>query len=127
MESRVGVTGPIPGEWLDAAYYDRTREQQAAVADVQEQLGVWPPDGLPGPATWAACQEHPAGVRLAARITGILTGACAHDGAVPVETVGTVLDPPETVAWLCPGCDAQLPAAWAREALKNARDGEAPT
>jgi hypothetical protein len=35
-------------------------------------------------------------------------GACAHPKAVPVKsTLG------ETVAWLCPACDTQLPAEWA--------------
>jgi hypothetical protein len=102
----------LPESWVRAAYYDRTREQRAAVAEVQEQLRVWPPDGLPGPDTWKACKEHPAGARLAAWITSVLTGACAHEGAVPVETLGTVLDPPEVVAWLCAWCDVQLPATW---------------
>lgn len=33
---------------------------------------------------------------------------CEHPDAVPVESV---VDG-STVAWLCPGCDAQLPATW---------------
>ncbi|MGW5879826.1 hypothetical protein ACWFMI_25050 [Nocardiopsis terrae] len=108
--------GPIPGEWLDASfsYGNTTPKQQATVADIQSELGMppWVCDGLPGLDTWGACQTHPVGVRLAARVTSVLTGVCAHDAAVPVETLGTVLDPPEVVAFLCPGCDAQLPATW---------------
>jgi hypothetical protein len=37
-----------------------------------------------------------------------LIGPCAHPATVPVETVLTG----ELVAWLCPGCDSQLPAAF---------------
>ena len=36
-------------------------------------------------------------------------GPCAHSGAVPVNLLVTG----ETVAWLCPGCDSELPAGWA--------------
>ena len=45
-----------------------------------------------------------AGTRLAAAF-----GPCAHHEAVPVDLPVTG----ETVAWLCPDCDAQLPAGWA--------------
>lgn len=34
-------------------------------------------------------------------------GPCRHPRAVPVESVLG-----ELVAWLCPGCDEQLPAEW---------------
>lgn len=34
-------------------------------------------------------------------------GPCRHSAAVPVESVLG-----ELVAWLCPGCDEQLPAEW---------------
>jgi hypothetical protein len=44
-----------------------------------------------------------AGARLAATF-----GPCAHPEAVPVDLPVTG----ETVAWLCPQCDAQLPAEW---------------
>ncbi len=43
--------------------------------------------------------------RLAAAV-----GRCAHPHAVPVD-----LATGERVAWLCPGCDAQLPAGWAND------------
>ncbi|MEE2040225.1 peptidoglycan-binding domain-containing protein [Nocardiopsis sp. CT-R113] len=69
-------------------------------------------DGMVGAATWAA-MDRVRGRRVADR--GKAAGprvVCDHAGAVPVETVGTVLDPPELVAWLCPGCDTQLPATW---------------
>lgn len=39
-------------------------------------------------------------------------GPCAHPEPVPVETLDG-----ELVAWLCPGCDEQLPAAWKPSAL----------
>lgn len=45
---------------------------------------------------------------LAAANLGVLIGPCAHNGAVPVDLLLTG----ETVAWLCPECDAQLPAGW---------------
>lgn len=37
-----------------------------------------------------------------------LEDPCTHEAAVPVDSVvdGAV------VAWLCPDCDAQLPAGW---------------
>jgi len=41
-----------------------------------------------------------------ARLSAVL-GPCAHAGAVPVNIASG-----ETVAWLCPGCDRQLPAGW---------------
>ncbi len=41
-----------------------------------------------------------------ARLSAAL-GPCAHPEAVPVDAVTG-----DVVAWLCPGCDAQLPAAW---------------
>ncbi|MBV2364240.1 hypothetical protein [Streptomonospora nanhaiensis] len=34
--------------------------------------------------------------------------ACRHEDAVPVESVVDGA----TLAWLCPGCDAQLEANW---------------
>jgi hypothetical protein len=40
-----------------------------------------------------------------ARLAAAL-GPCAHPDAVPVELLLTG----ERVAWLCPGCDTQLPA-----------------
>ncbi len=42
-----------------------------------------------------------------ARLSAVL-GPCAHPGAVPVDLLLTG----ETVAWLCPGCDVQLPPGW---------------
>jgi hypothetical protein len=44
----------------------------------------------------------------AARMTAIL-GPCRHTAAEPVQ----LLDDGDTVAWLCPDCDTQLPADWA--------------
>lgn len=41
-------------------------------------------------------------------------GPCAHAEAVPVETLDG-----ETVAWLCPGCDEQLPAEWVSPAARR--------
>jgi len=35
------------------------------------------------------------------------TDDCMHTQASPVETLAR-----ETVAWLCPDCDEQLPANW---------------
>jgi hypothetical protein len=40
---------------------------------------------------------------------GKLLDPCGHPDAVPVDTLWTR----ERVAWLCPECDAQLPADWA--------------
>jgi hypothetical protein len=37
-----------------------------------------------------------------------LPGRCAHEEAVPVPAIGG-----HVVAWLCPACDAQLPANFA--------------
>lgn len=100
----------LPAEWGHAAFSrgNTTDAQKATIAEVQTELGVWPPDGMPGPQTARAALEHPEGERLAARITEALTGACAHTGAAPVESTlsGAV------VAWLCPACDAQLPVSW---------------
>lgn len=48
---------------------------------------------------------------LAARMAAAM-GPCAHSDAVPVRTAR--LDA-ELVAWLCPGCDTQLPAGWTTE------------
>ena len=45
---------------------------------------------------------------LHAAKAAVLPGPCAHTGAVPVDLALTG----ETVAWLCPRCDAQLPADW---------------
>ncbi len=64
---------------------------------------LWPPADGPSvrhPA-FADRQDRPAN-----------PGRCAHTDAVPVESVVTG----DTLAWLCPGCDTQLPAnrrAWA--------------
>lgn len=41
------------------------------------------------------------------RLAAVL-GPCPHYGAVPVDLLLTG----ERIAWLCPDCDAQLPAAW---------------
>lgn len=44
--------------------------------------------------------------------------ACSHGGAVEVESGG------ERVAWLCPDCDAQLPADhWITEAERDLLPG----
>ena len=50
-----------------------------------------------------------AGARLRAAF-----GPCAHGEAVPVETLDG-----ETVAWLCPACDEQLPADWVSPAARR--------
>ena len=36
-----------------------------------------------------------------------MLGPCSHADAVPVESLAG-----ETVAWLCPSCDIQLPVGW---------------
>ena len=41
-----------------------------------------------------------------ARLSAIL-GPCAHPGAEPVDLLTG-----ERVAWVCPDCDAPLPAGW---------------
>ena len=43
---------------------------------------------------------------MAAVNLAVAFGGCPHADAEPVESGG------ETVAWLCPGCDTQLPAEW---------------
>ena len=40
---------------------------------------------------------------------GAVLGSCAHPDAEPVDLITG-----ERVAWLCPECDAQLPAGWRR-------------
>lgn len=55
-----------------------------------------------GPLSPIGVSAELAGARLKAAI-----GPCAHAEAVPVDTLDG-----ETVAWLCPGCDEQLPVDW---------------
>ena len=57
-----------------------------------------------------------ASLELGAARLGAIFGPCAHPGAVPVESVTG-----ETVAWLCPGCDVQLPAAWSERGEEGGR------
>jgi hypothetical protein len=58
-----------------------------------------------------------ADVELGFARLGAILGPCAHEGAVPVELLVTR----ELVAWLCPACDAQLPAGWNPAALRPIR------
>lgn len=110
----MGVTA-LPWPWAGPAFSRpyTTREQCARIGDVQAELGMppWVCDGMRGPDTREACRTHPGRGRLAAWITSVLTGACAHNHAVSVGTSDGV-GAPELVAWLYPGCDMQLPATW---------------
>jgi hypothetical protein len=42
---------------------------------------------------------------------------CLHGGAVPVDTVKG-----ERVAWLCPDCDAQLPALYGQDVTRRTEE-----
>lgn len=42
------------------------------------------------------------------RVVAYIPAPCDHADAIPVESLLR-----EVVAWLCPDCDAQLPARWA--------------
>ena len=50
-------------------------------------------------------------LELAAEATRAKAGACAHPDAEPVD-----LSTGERVAWVCPDCDAELPAGWTPQA-----------
>jgi hypothetical protein len=90
---------------LQTATIRRLRRQEAGL--VLREAGPRPYLASP-PAPAAA-----AGVTMAefcggmARLAAAL-GPCAHPDAVPVDLLVTG----ERVAWVCPGCGSDLPAAW---------------
>jgi hypothetical protein len=53
--------------------------------------------------------RHAGRLELAAKVAGIAFSSCPHFAAEPVDLLLTG----ERVAWVCPDCNAELPAGWA--------------
>jgi hypothetical protein len=56
----------------------------------------------------AVVRLEPVSPDLAEARRKVALGGCAHPDAVPVRAYANT----EVVAWLCPGCDEELPRDW---------------
>ncbi|WP_160051072.1 hypothetical protein [Nocardiopsis sp. FR26] len=121
---RFSITGRLRLEVGASIRRALTEEAERVHADVQRQLptrhgvltrsaaqafahGGILPDSVVAPVRHPAAR--PMRRSLAECEVPAVDPGCAHAEAIPVETIGSVLDPPELVAWLCPDCDIQLP------------------
>lgn len=97
------MTAGWPGTCPELVARWRVTTEASTPVAATEQLRE--AEDLLGSRLAGSCGPGPRWFRLK---DGELLDPCAHPGAVPVDAAWTG----ERVAWLCPECDAQLPADW---------------